>query len=85
MSDESSMSLAEVRARYMARPHTYAASLVQALETEVARLQVLVSDAYVEGHMHGGKQGGVVVIDAEHAWTQSRARATLRGEENDRG
>jgi hypothetical protein len=48
MSDEFSMSLAEVRARYVARPHTYAAPLVQALEVEVERLTAAKKEAYEE-------------------------------------
>jgi hypothetical protein len=56
-----------------------AARLLVEARAEVARLRVLVSDAYVEGHGHGagstsGSMGG------ELAWTRSRARAALRGE-----
>ena len=53
------------------------ADRIEALEAKAERLRVLVSDAYVEGYKRGSAGVPRGLLDAEHAWTQSAARAAL--------
>jgi multidrug resistance efflux pump len=48
---------------------------------QVERLRVLVSDAYVEGYKRGSAGVPRGLLDADYAWTQSKARAALAAAE----
>ena len=50
------------------------------LKAAVERLRVLVSDAYVEGYKRGSAGVPRGLLDADYAWTQSKARASLAAE-----